>query len=174
MNVLVTRSSCRRAVLLLAVALTGCSVGPDYRTPVAPDSTGFTEAPLPVRTTHAATSGGAAQNLMQGRDIPGDWWTLFRSSQVTGLVNQALKANPDVAAAQATLREARETTRAEVGSLFPQLGLSLQSQRQQASLAAFGFGNGSTTYSTTSASLNVSYTLDAFGGIRRQIEQLGA
>ena len=174
MNASATRSSCRRAILLLAAALTGCSVGPDYRTPAAPDSARFTEAPLPVRTVRAATLGGAAQNLAQGRDIPGDWWTLFHSSQVTKLVNQALQANPNVAAAQATLREARENTRAEVGSLFPQLGLSLQSQRQQASLAAFGFGKGSTTYSTTSASLSVSYTLDAFGGIRRQIEQLGA
>ncbi len=174
MHVPATRSFCRRAVLLLAVALAGCAVGPDYRTPVAPDSSRFTEAPLPVRTARAATPGGTAQNLIQDRDIPGDWWTLFHSPQVAGLVTRALQANPNVAAAQATLREARETTRAEVGSLFPQLGLSLQSERQQASLAAFGFGNGSATFSTTSASLSVSYTLDAFGGIRRQIEQLGA
>ena len=30
------------------------------------------------------------------------------------------------------------------------------------------------TFTTYGAALNVSYTLDAFGGIRRQIEQLGA
>ena len=118
--------------------------------------------------------GGTAQRLTQDRDIPGEWWGLFHSPQITELVTQALQANPDVAAAQATLRQARETTRAEQGALFPQVSASLQAQRQQQSLAAFGLGNGSSTFSLETGSLNVSYTLDAFGGIRRQIEQLNA
>jgi NodT family efflux transporter outer membrane factor (OMF) lipoprotein len=161
------------AALLLA-SMAGCAVGPDFRNPDAPASTRFTEAPIPVRTVSAAVAGGSAQLLNVDRDISGEWWSLFHSPQITALVTQALAANPDVAAAQATLRQARETTRAEQGAWFPQVSAGVQAQRQRESLAALGFGNGSATFTVLSGSLNVGYTLDAFGGIRRQIEQLDA
>ncbi len=161
------------AALMLAT-LAGCTVGPDFHVPPAPASTRFTEAAPPERTAAAATVGGEAQHLGPDRDIPGDWWELFRSPQIVALVSQALRANPDIAAAQATLRQARETTRAEQGALFPSIGATVRRERQRESLAAVGFGSGSETFTTYGGSLNVSYTLDAFGGIRRQVEQLGA
>jgi NodT family efflux transporter outer membrane factor (OMF) lipoprotein len=158
----------------LAAILAGCTVGPDFHAPAAPVSTRFTEAPLLRHTVSAATPGGSAQQFTTDRDIPGAWWELFHSPQIAALVTQALKANPDVAAAQATLREARQTVRAEQGALFPQLSASAEVQKDRESLAGFGFGAQSTTYSLDTTGLNVSYTLDAFGGIRRQIEQLRA
>jgi NodT family efflux transporter outer membrane factor (OMF) lipoprotein len=136
--------------------------------------TRVTEKPIPESTAAAATSGGTAQSFAASRDIPGDWWTLFKSPQVSELVTRALAANPDIAAAQATLREARENLRAEQGSEYPQISASNSAERQRESLAAVGSGSGSETYNVVSASLSVSYTLDAFGGIRRQVEQLGA
>ncbi len=160
--------------VLLVMTLAGCAVGPDFRAPAAPASERFTEHALARQTVSAATPGGSAQQLTLDRDIPGEWWTLFHSPRITALVIQALTANPDVAAAQATLREARENTRAEQGALVPQASASVQAERQRQSLAAFGFGNASSTYTVETGALNVSYTLDAFGGIRRQIEQLRA
>jgi NodT family efflux transporter outer membrane factor (OMF) lipoprotein len=160
--------------MVLAAGLAGCTVGPDFHAPAAPGSTRFTEAPVPAKTVSAATPGGGAQSLTPDRDIPGEWWSLFHSPEITALVTQALKANPDVAAAQATLREAKETTRAEQGALLPQVSGAVQSERATESLAGFGLGNQSVTYSIDSGALNVSYTLDAFGGIRRQVEQLRA
>src|ERR1700675_2881309 len=94
---------------IVSAVLAGCPGGPNFRPPSAPASTRFTEAALPGRTVSATVSGGEAQRFTQDRDIPGEWWDLFHSQQITSLVTQALKANPDVAAAQATLREARET-----------------------------------------------------------------
>jgi NodT family efflux transporter outer membrane factor (OMF) lipoprotein len=141
---------------------------------VAPDSSRFTEAALPAGTDSAATPGGASQRFIDGKDIPGEWWTLFRSPQIAALVTRALHANPDVTAAQATLKQAMENRRAEQGALFPSVSANLSPERERESFAAIGFGNGSSTYTVYSGSLNVSYTLDAFGGIRRQIEQLGA
>ena len=167
----------RRPILpmaTLSALLAACTVGPDFHAPPPPNSSRFTETALPVRTASAATTGGEAQRIASDRDIQGEWWELFHSQQITALVTQALKANPDVAAAQATLRQAKETMRAEQGALLPSLGANLQAERQRESFAALGFGNGSATFTTYSAGLNVSYTLDAFGGIRRQIEQLGA
>ena len=158
----------------LATVLAGCAVGPDFHPLQPPASTRFTEAALPDHTVAAATDGGSAQRLTPDRDIQGAWWELFHSPQIAALVTRALKANPDVAAAQATLRQARETMRAEQGALFPQVSASGEFQRQRESLAGFGFGSGSSTFSLYTGALNVSYTLDAFGGIRRQIEQLNA
>jgi NodT family efflux transporter outer membrane factor (OMF) lipoprotein len=172
-----TLSSRRRlllCVVLLPAILADCAVGPDFHAPSAPASTRFTETALPARTAAASVAGGESQRFGPDRDIPGEWWDLFHSQQISALVTQALKANPDVAAAQATLRQAMETRRAEQGALFPSLGANLQAERQRESFAALGFGNGAATFTTISAGLNVSYTIDAFGGIRRQIEQLGA
>jgi NodT family efflux transporter outer membrane factor (OMF) lipoprotein len=159
---------------ILSAVLAGCTVGPDYHPPPAPASTRFTETAIPGRTVSAATAGGESQNLGPERDIPGEWWRLFHSPQITALVTQALKANLDVAAAKATLLQARETMRAEQGALFPSVGASAQVQRQRESLAGLGFGAGSVTFTNYNAGLNVAYTLDAFGGVRRQVEQLGA
>ncbi len=158
------------AVLLLA----GCAVGPDFARPAPPTADGFTRTPAPQTTETADIKGGAAQHLVAGRDLPGEWWSLFRSPQITDLVARAIRANPDLAAAEATLRVARENTRAGQGALFPSISGGFSHTRQQVSLAAFGLGNGSALFSLDSASLNVSYTLDVFGGIRRQVEQLDA
>jgi NodT family efflux transporter outer membrane factor (OMF) lipoprotein len=154
------------ALLLLGA----CTVGPNFQAPAAPAVARITEKPTPPRTVSAATPGGAAQSLVSGRDIAGDWWALFHSPQISDLVARALAANPDVAAAQATLREARENLRAEQGSQYPQLGASLSGERERNQV----LGPVPSTYSVITGSLSVSYTLDAFGGIRRQVEQLGA
>jgi NodT family efflux transporter outer membrane factor (OMF) lipoprotein len=170
----VLSSGCITAMLGTLV-LGGCAVGPNFKSPAPPDSTRFTEAELPPQTVSARVSGGAAQQFDAGRDVPGDWWTLFQSQQITDLVTLALKANPDIAAAQATLRQAQENTRAAQGGLFPQVGFNAQWERQQQPLAEFGFGGtGTETFTFDTATVNVSYTLDVFGGIRRQVEQLNA
>ncbi len=162
------------SVAVLSAILAGCTVGPDFHAPSPPADPRFTETAMPGRTVSAATSGGAAQALGPQRDIPGDWWGLFHSPQITDLVTQALRANPDVAAAKATLLQARETMRAEQGALFPSLSATAGVQRQRQSLASFGLGGSSQTFTEYNTGLNVSYTLDAFGGVRRQVEQLGA
>ncbi len=154
------------ALLLVA----GCTVGPNYHAPTAPAVARITATAMPSRTVSAATPGGGAQSLESGRDIPGDWWALFHAPQISDLVTRALAANPDVAAAQATLREARENLRAEQGSQYPQLSASLSGERERNQLVS----PAASTYSVITGSLSVSYTLDAFGGILRQVEQLGA
>lgn len=162
------------SVATLTAILAGCTVGPDFHPPPAPASTRFTETAMPGRTVSAATPGGEAQALGPQRDIPGEWWGLFHSPQITAMVTRALQANPDITAAKATLLQARETMRAEQGALFPSVSASAGVQRERESLAAFGIGNEAETFTAYNPGLSVSYTLDAFGGVRRQIEQLGA
>src|SRR6516162_6805306 len=106
-------SACRRATVpltalgLIAAGLAcGCAVGPDFTRPAAPATSGYTRDRLPPATGSADVAGGAAQRFVEGRDIPGEWWTLFRSKALNQLVAEALHANPTLAAAQASLRQA--------------------------------------------------------------------
>lgn len=158
-------------VLLL---LTGCAVGPDFHPPAAPTQAGYAQQGLPVQTVATAVHGGAAQHFVSGADLSGEWWTLFHSQPLNRLIDQALRANPDLQAAQAALREANENLYAGQGALFPSAGISAQSERERFSGAAFGEPNLSPTLSLTTATLNVSYAPDVFGGVRRQVESLAA
>ena len=111
---------------------------------------------------------------MPERDIPGDWWTLFRSQPLNRLIEQSLHANPDLDAAQAALRQAQENVYAGQGALFPQASVSLQAERQQFSGATFGQPNTTPRSAWSRRQLNISYAPDVFGGTRRQIESLAA
>jgi NodT family efflux transporter outer membrane factor (OMF) lipoprotein len=154
-----------------ATLVAGCAVGPNFRRPAAPEVDGYTREPLPAQTASAETPGGAAQRFVPGQDIPGQWWTLFRSPQLNALIEQALKANPDLQAAQAALREAKENVYAQRGALFPAVDATASASRQKSSIAS---ATPSSIYNLYNASVSVSYTLDLFGGTRRRVEALAA
>ncbi|HEV8027027.1 MAG TPA: efflux transporter outer membrane subunit [Stellaceae bacterium] len=157
-----------------AALLVGCEVGPDFQRPAAPQATGYTPEPLPSSTAAADTHGGETQLLIAGRDIPGDWWALYRSPALNALIEDAIKANPNLDAARAALRQAHELELAGVGALFPTVSAGASATREKESLAGFGLGASSSIFSVNSASLTVDYALDIFGGTRRNIESLAA
>jgi len=150
-----------------------CTVGPDFHRPAAPQDAGYSSTPI-TATAATAARGGAAQHFMPGGDLAGDWWTLYHSRPLTELVDQALRGNPDLQAAQSSLRQASENLYAGQGSLFPTAKLNVQAAKERLSGAEFGEPNLSTTLSLVTGAVNVSYTPDVFGGVRRQIESLAA
>ena len=77
--------------------------------------------PTPLSTTSSTTNvaGGEAQQFVEGRDISGEWWTLFQSKPLSDLIERSLKANPDIKAAQAALLVARENVLAQRGAYYP-------------------------------------------------------
>jgi NodT family efflux transporter outer membrane factor (OMF) lipoprotein len=156
--------------------LASCAVGPDFKAPPAPANAAFVPAgQLPAQTAATEVAGGQAQRFVDGLDIPGQWWTLFQSAPLNALMDRALANNPTLEAAQAALRQANETVAAQRGAYYPSVSATAETQRQKSSGAAFGLpGVGSSIYTLNSASVNVSYTLDAFGGVRREVEALQA
>jgi NodT family efflux transporter outer membrane factor (OMF) lipoprotein len=157
--------------LSAGLAVAGCTVGPDFLSPAAPEVDGYTPEPLVEPTASADVAGGAAQRFVAGQDIPGQWWTLFHSPPLNRLVERALAANPDLQAAQAALRQAQENVRVTEGGLYPSIDAGLSNTRQQAPPALLGVRNTKpSVYSLANASVSVSYALDVFGGIRRSIE----
>ena len=161
----------RLLAVLTVLALCACAVGPNYKPPAAPPGAGFVPPGTLPTTVSAPLPGGEAQRFVDGLDIPGQWWTLFRSPELNALIERGIAHNPTLEAAQAALREANENVAAERGSYYPSVSGKYQVERQKAS--AFPAA-GSYLYTLNSASVDVSYTLDAFGGVRRQVEGLQA
>jgi len=158
---------------LLCIALAGCTVGPDFTRPDVPANADYSREKLSATAKADIDAGGAAQRLIAGMDIPGQWWTLFRSPALNALVEEALRANPDVTAAQAALRQANELVYADQASLFPSVSGNVQKAREKVSGVTSGIPE-SPILTVSSASLSVSYAPDVFGGTRRQIESTSA
>jgi NodT family efflux transporter outer membrane factor (OMF) lipoprotein len=171
-----TSNAGRVGIAIATAALTACAVGPDFHPPAAPDTAHYTRAPDPTVTETSPGRTGAAQTLVEGRDVQADWWTLFHNPQLDELMQQALKDSPTVQAANATLRNAQETWKAERGGLLlPQVDAQFQAERQREPGALFGEPSvPAVLYNVFDASINVSYRLDLFGASRRQIEALRA
>ncbi|PAA06254.1 efflux transporter outer membrane subunit [Pseudomonas fragi] len=154
---------------LLFIALAGCTLGPDFVRPEVAADAGYSTHNLTTTARADIDAGGAAQRLIAGMDIPGQWWTVFRSPELNALVEEALHANPDISAAQAALRQANEQVYVDQASLFPVLNGNLSKTRQKVSGTTSGTAS-SPILTLSSASLSVSYAPDVFGGTRRQIE----
>jgi NodT family efflux transporter outer membrane factor (OMF) lipoprotein len=137
--------------------------------------TALTPTPLPAQTAAASGPGGSSQSFLAGSDLNGDWWTFFRSPELDRLVAQAVKANPDLAAAKAALRAAHETYLAQRGILFPSLGADYAVSRQKANdTLAPPLADSNNLFTLHTASLTISYAADVFGGARRQVESAAA
>jgi NodT family efflux transporter outer membrane factor (OMF) lipoprotein len=161
------------ALSVLAL-LSACAVGPDFQPPPAPPVSGYTPEANPATTASVDVAGGAAQKFDMGRDIPGEWWRVFHSKALDGLIADAIQANPSLQAAQAALWQAKENLYAQAGKLLPTADANASATRQQFSPAAFGAGGSPSIFNLFQASVNVAYVPDVFGGIRRQTEATAA
>lgn len=150
-----------------------CAVGPDFTKPETTYPDRYTETPLPPQTVVTPSRSGKAQTFVRASELPAEWWRLFGSPELDELIRQGLKNHPSIAAAHAALTKAQEDLRAVQGSvLFPSANAYLQTSRQRTS---GNVNNGdSLTYNLYNASVGVSYTLDIFGGGRRQMEMYSA
>ncbi len=86
--------------------LGSCMVGPDFLTPSASGGSGWKEG----RAT-------------PGSRLPDNWWRLFNDGDLTRLVNRALSANNDLAAAKSRVDTARALVGVDQARLFPTLDL---------------------------------------------------
>ena len=156
-------------------AIAGCAVGPNFQKPGSPAVSGYTAGPLSDTAGRPGVSGGEAQLFDTGKDIPGDWWTLFHSPQLNALVERSLAANHDLKATQAALAVAHQNVLAQRGAFYPavSLGLSASRQRQSGALAPTPIDN-AFTYSLFTPQVSVSYMPDVFGLNRRGAEAIKA
>lgn len=162
----------------LLATLTACAVGPNFKRPAPPTASDYGRA-TPADTTVATQgTGGAAQHFDGGADIPGEWWTLFNSQPLTNLVQQALRANPGIDAAQAALRQAHELYAAQRASFLPTVQGGFDATRAKNPVGTLAnptnLPQANPYYNLYTAQLTLSYSPDVFGGLRRTLEAAGA
>jgi NodT family efflux transporter outer membrane factor (OMF) lipoprotein len=156
-------------VLGLAFSLAGCAVGPNFVQPTAPGVSGYAAGRL-ASTDGAAVSGGVSQRFANGTDVSGVWWRTLRSKQLDAFVREAVANHPDLAAAQAALRQAREVAAADTSALFPSMSGNSSVTREQVPLAQSGLTGPASLFTLYNTSVPVTFTPDIFGGKARGIE----
>jgi NodT family efflux transporter outer membrane factor (OMF) lipoprotein len=123
----------------------------------------------------ANTYGGSRQDFVAQGAVPADWWTLFNSNALNGLVRDALATNSDLAAARAALRVANANATAERAAFFPGLSAGIDATRQQTSQTLSPvLSSPVQTFNLYTPQLSISYVPDLFGGTRRTVESAEA
>lgn len=152
----------RALILLPLLGLAGCwSVGPDYEKPPMPDAGSF----------------HAGQTPQVSADPPPErWWEGFSDPTLNDLINRAVAGNYDLKAATANLLAARANRDAAFARFFPTLDASASYDRARES-AATQLGNAYITapdVNLTQVGGSLSWELDLFGRVRRQVEAADA
>jgi NodT family efflux transporter outer membrane factor (OMF) lipoprotein len=158
--------------------LGSCAVGPDFKIPVSPEVDSFT----PDRLKASNTAEGKTQRIAIDRDLPADYWTLFHSTALNALVTRALRDNPNIDAARASIRVAQANVYAQAGTLFPQVSGEYDGQGGKVATTPGGVGVAApvvgpgganpTYYSLHTAQFTVGFVPDVWGGNRRLVENL--
>ncbi len=173
-----------RTVLWMGVCLVlgACEVGPDFKMPLSPEIGKLT--PETLRAQNAA--GGTTQRFEIGQDLPAEYWTLFHSQALNTLIARALKDNPNINSARASIRVAQANVYAQAGLFFPQVSGDYSPQGGKVATTPNGSnggvaapvvsstGSNPTYYSLHTAQFNVGFVPDVWGGNRRQVENLDA
>lgn len=165
----------RRAILAsiapaaLLTALSGCTVGPDYKAPEKQLTDSFTaldQANAAGLTTTPVT--GDTGDLKR-------WWSVFGDPKLDSLVEKAIGQNLDLRIAAARVREARALRGIAASDLFPTVDASGAASRSRGS-ENLDFPNPGANDDITlfQAGLDASWEIDVFGGIRRGIEAADA
>lgn len=136
---------------VVAFALFGCAVGPDY---VAPG--------LEVPAAYLASPAGAAAVWPGAR-----WWKGFGSPELDGLIAAAQGGNFDIEAAMARVRQADAQLGLAGAALLPTVNGAGSEQWNRSSPRRIGGGVGRVTESRSfTASASVSWELDFWGRVR--------
>jgi len=166
----------RKQLSLIPLLLLGaCTVGPNYAGPpkaigsAATPPAGFVRADTTLATTAPAVA---------------DWWTTLNDPMLTWLEEQALASNPNVAVAQARLKQARSALRLERANQapnanasatylhadLPTLNLGGGGEQGGANGNASGGSGGGTSVDFFNLGFDASWEIDLFGGRRRTVE----
>jgi NodT family efflux transporter outer membrane factor (OMF) lipoprotein len=148
------------AVLCLLLSLSACRVGPNYHTPELPRGA---NAPLV-----------SLDDTVESSDAPPDaWWRLYEDARLDAFIQEALRANQNLAAAEANFSAARAVVSAAKAGRYPSTQVN----------AGGLYGRDPTTEEILELGghapqdvwilediFEVGYEVDLFGRVRRSIE----
>ncbi|WP_019339152.1 efflux transporter outer membrane subunit [Stutzerimonas stutzeri] len=139
-------------LLVAALALSACAVGPDYRAPEV--------APAQIERAAAA---GFDQSRFQAA-----WWRQFDDPTLDVLVSEALSENRELRIAFARLRAARSIRDDAANDRFPIVTAGASAEYGEAQQP--GFSEERSSVERYDLGLDMAWELDLFGRVQRRIE----
>jgi NodT family efflux transporter outer membrane factor (OMF) lipoprotein len=163
-------------VAALSLSVAACGVfGPSREPPKMPSPAHYA---VDAQAARLPLADGVVQQLEIGaRPVP-KWWAMYQSDTLDALVEEGLGNSPSLAAAQSTLRAAREGLRSQIGqNMLPSVDIDFSPTRQRA-LGLPILPQQTFLENIFTAQVKTSYTFDFFGAavlanraLGRQVQQ---
>jgi NodT family efflux transporter outer membrane factor (OMF) lipoprotein len=146
-------------LILAALPLTGCAVGPKYKTPAVP---------VPPAYKEAANWKTAQPN---DQNLGGNWWEIFSDPQLNSLEQQINVSNQNLKAAVAQYQQSRAALRYVRADYYPTVTAGPSATRQM-------YSNNRPPQSTFDGEtfndfvlpVNFSYQVNAWGRVSKNVE----
>jgi NodT family efflux transporter outer membrane factor (OMF) lipoprotein len=150
------------SLLLVAamLALTGCAVGPKYKTPTMPAPPAYKEI------------GNWKTAQPNDHSLGGNWWEIFQDPQLNALEQQINVSNQNLKAAVAQYQQSRAALRYVRADYYPTVTANPSAERERYSNnrppPSSGFDG--LTFNDFVLPVNVSYEANAWGRVSRNVE----
>ncbi len=156
----ITGVAARIILSLFALLTAACTVGPDY---VRPNPV----ATMP--TTFKELEGWKVAQPNTGI-ISERWWEIYHDPVLNSLEEQVAISNLNVAVAEAQFRQARALVQVAKAGNFPTLTVGAAATRSQSSSNSGTGISGGTTVSNLQLPVDLTWEVDLWGRIRREVE----
>lgn len=150
---------------LIAVILSGCAVGPDYRPPLP----GIPDSWQAEKEEIVEQQSLSVQPIDQ--QVLKEWWKNFNDPRLDSLINQALSGNFDLKIALSRIDQARAERSAIRAGLFPGVNAAANAQRSHNPFPGFAPG---IKFNLFELGFDALWEIDLFGRLRRQLEAASA
>ena len=148
------------ALLLIAgmLPLSGCAVGPKYKTPAVPAPPAYKEI------------GDWKKAQPNDQNLGGNWWEIFHDSQLNALEQQIDVSNQNLKAAVAQYQEARAALRYARADYYPTITTDPSAARERYSANRPASAGRGLTFNDFALPVNLSYQVNAWGRVSRNVE----
>ncbi len=161
-----TRLKLINGIPLLLAILAGCTVGPDYVRPKA-------ETPPAYKEMEGWKKAEPQDHIPRG-----SWWTIFNDAQLNTLESQVNISNQNLAAAEAQYREALAVVQIARAAYYPTVTTGPTVSQTRPSANAAGSRGVTVPVSNTFSDLvfsgQLTWEIDIWGKVRRQVESAKA
>jgi NodT family efflux transporter outer membrane factor (OMF) lipoprotein len=154
-------------LVLLIVALEGCTVGPKYVKPTVPTTPAYKEeTPASLKESDQWQPAHPGDQTSRG-----NWWEIFGDPQLSTLEEQVAGSNQNLKVAEARFREARAAIRFNRAAQFPTISTSPSASYVKSSDFSPNFPSRIQQSSKGDFVLpfDLSYELDLWGRVRRSV-----
>jgi NodT family efflux transporter outer membrane factor (OMF) lipoprotein len=154
----------------LAVCISSCKVGPDFKEPETQMPEGWSSLPGADAALQSGTSVAKPTEVDVAR-----WWGTFQDPQLTSLIERAVAGSLDLHQAASRIRQARAERTIAASGLYP--GVDASASFTHAGTGSSLSGSSQSFYATSNlyrAGFDATWELDVFGGVRRGVEAADA